>query len=316
LVDRIRAGDTAALARAISLVDAGGAKAAQIHRRIHPLAGRALVVGFTGPPGVGKSTLIDAYIAELRKSGRTVAVAAVDPSSPMSGGAVLGDRVRMGRHSTDTGVFIRSLAARGHLGGLSPDIHRIIDLMDAAGYEQIIVETVGTGQSEIEVVEIADVRVVVNAPGLGDDVQALKAGILEIADILVVNKADLPLADRAVRQLENMIRLRKDGGRTVSIVATIATTGEGIERLAAHIDELGRTGRRHAGRGRSRMIRLIAQAAAKRVRDRLVAAGAPIEALASDALSGRIDIEAAAAMALAWLEEKPQGDRLKGPAGA
>ncbi len=172
----------------------GGATADRDPRRICASAGRAAVIGFTGAPGAGKSTLIDAYIGGARARGRTVAVAAVDPSSPISGGAILGDRVRMQRHAEDPGVFIRSVASRGHLGGLWENIHRIVDVMDAAGRDVIIIETVGTGQSEVEVAEIADVCVVVNAPNMGDDVQAMKAGVLEIADVLVVNKADLPLA--------------------------------------------------------------------------------------------------------------------------
>ena len=208
LIERLTAGEGAALARAISLIEAGGPVAGVIHRAVHRSAGKSLVVGFTGPPGAGKSTLIDAYIAELRKSGRTVAVAAVDPSSPFCGGAVLGDRIRMGRHTEDDGVFIRSISSRGHLGGLTENIHRIIDVMDAAGRDVIVIETVGTGQSEVELIEIADIRVVVNAPGLGDDVQAIKAGIMEIADILVLNKADMPMADITVRQLRSMLRLR------------------------------------------------------------------------------------------------------------
>ena len=190
-------------------MERGGAAADLIYRRICPRVGRATVIGFTGPPGAGKSTLIDAYIAALRTRGHSVAVAAVDPSSPISGGAVLGDRMRMRRHAEDSGVFIRSVASHGHLGGLSESIHRIVDAMDAAGRDFIIIETVGTGQSEVEVVEIADMCVVVNAPNMGDEVQAMKAGILEIADVLVVNKADLPLAQRTTKQLTNMLELRR-----------------------------------------------------------------------------------------------------------
>ena len=202
ILDRLAAGDAATLARCISLMETGGPAADLIHRRVCAKTGHAAVIGFTGAPGAGKSTLIDAYIAVLRAGGHTVAVAAVDPSSPVGGGAILGDRVRMRRHALDPDVFIRSVASRGHLGGLSESIHRVVDVMDAAGRDVIIVETVGTGQSEVEVAEIADICVVVNAPNMGDDVQAMKAGVLEIADILVVNKADLPLAQRTTKQLQ------------------------------------------------------------------------------------------------------------------
>ena len=203
-----------------------------VHRRFRKaaeVAGKAKI-GFTGPPGAGKSTLIDAYIAALRTRGHSVAVAAVDPSSPISGGAVLGDRMRMRRHAEDPGVFIRSVASHGHLGGLSESIHRIVDAMDAAGRDFIIIETVGAGQSEVEVVEIADICVVVNAPNMGDEVQAMKAGILEIADVLVVNKADLPLAQRTTKQLTNMLELRRQN-RDVPVLETVALTETGIDAL-------------------------------------------------------------------------------------
>jgi LAO/AO transport system kinase len=244
-------------------METGSPAGDRIHRRIVPKPGRAAVLGFTGAPGAGKSTLIDALIAALRAQGRTVAVAAVDPSSPIFGGAILGDRVRMRRHAEDSGVFIRSVASRGHLGGLSESIHRIVDVMDAAGRDVVIVETVGTGQSEVEVAEIADVCVVVNAPNMGDDVQAMKAGVLEIADVLVVNKADLPLAQRATDQLRDMLKLRHDK-RDVPIVETIAIKDTGVETLLATIGTLlaGRTSDKQKARER-RMRRLIAQAGSR-----------------------------------------------------
>ena len=224
-------------------METGSAAADRIHRRIFAKTGRAAVIGFTGAPGAGKSTLIDAYDRRAARAGRTVAVAAVDPSSPIFGGAILGDRVRMRRHAEDSGVFIRSVASRGHLGGLSESIHRIVDVMDAAGRDFMIVETVGTGQSEVEVAEIADVCVVVNAPNMGDDVQAMKAGVLEIADVLVVNKADLPLAQRATDQLRDMLKLRHDK-RDVPIVETMAIKETGIETLLAAIATCSRRRRR------------------------------------------------------------------------
>ena len=191
--------------------------------------------------------------AALRARGQTVAIAAVDPTSPISGGAILGDRVRMRRHSEDPGVFIRSVASRGHLGGLSESIHRIVDVMDVAGRDCIILETVGTGQSEVEVAEIADVCVVVNAPNMGDDVQAMKAGVLEIADVLVVNKADLPLAQRTTDQLKNMLKLRQDK-QDIPIVETVAIKETGIDALCCRH-------RRPAGGPRRRQGKEAANAA-------------------------------------------------------
>ena len=229
--ERLLAGDVATLARAISVLEAGGEAGDALAARLREHSGKARVIAFTGPPGAGKSTLINAYVTALRQRDEAVAILAVDPSSPLSGGAVLGDRTRMGAHSTDPAVFIRSLAARGHLGGLSLSIPAVLDAVDAAGWPTIILETVGAGQSETEIVEFADIKVVLNAPGLGDDVQAIKAGILEIADVLVVNKSDLPLADRTVRQLRAMLELRKAEWSDVPIVSTSATRLTGLDDL-------------------------------------------------------------------------------------
>jgi len=299
LVDRLTAGDAAALARCISVLEGGGAIADRIHRRICCKVGRAAIVGFTGAPGAGKSTLIDAYIGALRAQHHSVAVAAVDPSSPIFGGAILGDRVRMRRHAEDAGVFIRSVASRGHLGGLSESIHRIVDAMDAAGRDFIIVETVGTGQSEVEVAEMADICVVVNAPNMGDDVQAMKAGVLEIADVLVVNKTDLPLAQRTTDQLRNMLKLRSTK-RDVPIVETIATTDAGVETLRTTIAALltARAGNKNKNRER-RMRRLIAQFASRVLADRIAcAADAALDNLVKAAAAGEIGIAEAAQRAL------------------
>jgi LAO/AO transport system kinase len=299
IVDRLVAGDAAALARCISIMENGAAAADRIHRRICAKVGHAAVIGFTGAPGAGKSTLIDAYIAALRRRGSTIAVAAVDPSSPIFGGAILGDRVRMRRHAEDPGVFIRSVASRGHLGGLSESIHRIVDVMDAAGRDVVIVETVGTGQSEVEVAEIADLCVVVNAPNMGDDVQAMKAGVLEIADVLVVNKADLPLAQRTTDQLTNMLKLRHQK-RDVPIVETVAIKDTGVEPLLAAIDTLlaARSGDRQKSRER-RMRRLIAQAAGRLVHDQIGShAGSDMKELIEAAAAGEIGIAEAAQRAL------------------
>lgn len=231
LLSRLIAGDRRALARAISAVENGTPAAASIAAGIASKLGRAHVIGVTGAPGAGKSTLINALLGELIERGRTIAVVAVDPSSPITGGAVLGDRVRMGEHGAHERVFIRSIASRGHAGGVSRTTAAIVDVLDAAGFDVVIVETVGAGQSEVEIVGIADTRIVVCPPGLGDDVQAIKAGILEIADLLVVNKADLPGAERTARELKDMLRLRRATAAAVPVLSTCATRGEGIAAL-------------------------------------------------------------------------------------
>lgn len=236
-VRRLLAGEVGTLARAISLVEASEEVGKRIHSAVQKRAGNAKVIGITGPPGVGKSTLINAYISSLRQQHKRIAVIAVDPSSPLTGGSVLGDRTRMGRHSDDPEVFIRSVSARGHLGGLSATIHSVIDLVDCAGWDVIILETVGAGQSETEVMEVADINVVMISPGLGDDVQAIKAGILEIADMLVINKADSPMAERTERQLKAMLQLRHADAQSVPVLKTIATEEEGIDALAQAIAE-------------------------------------------------------------------------------
>jgi LAO/AO transport system kinase len=297
-IDRLAAGDPSRLARCITLMERGGAAADLIYRRICPRVGRATVIGFTGPPGAGKSTLIDAYIAALRTRGHSVAVAAVDPSSPISGGAVLGDRMRMRRHAEDPGVFIRSVASHGHLGGLSESIHCIVDAMDAAGRDLIIIETVGAGQSEIEVVEIADICVVVNAPNMGDEVQATKAGMLEIADVLVVNKADLPLAQRTTKQLTNMLELRRQN-RDVPVLETVALTETGIDALHdAIVSRLAASAGDKRKRRERRMRRLIADCAGRIVRGLIRDAGDELADLVQAAASGEIGVDAAARRAL------------------
>ncbi|MDP6709312.1 MAG: methylmalonyl Co-A mutase-associated GTPase MeaB [Alphaproteobacteria bacterium] len=296
------AGEVRALARAITAVESGAATAPAIQKAIQPRLGNAVLVGFTGAPGAGKSTLINAYIGELRRRGKTVAVAAVDPSSPISGGAVLGDRIRMGEHTVDDGVYIRSLASRGHLGGLSAAIAKVVDVIDAAGWDVVILETVGAGQSEVEVAEIADVKVVVNAPGLGDDIQALKAGILEIADILVVNKADLPLADLAASTLESMLGLRAGAGASVPIVKTVATEADGVAELADRIEGVAqaRSGDDRDARARARVHRLLAQAAGHQAHDAVAALPEDrVAALCRRILAGEVDLDNAARELLA-----------------
>jgi LAO/AO transport system kinase len=252
------AGDRRALSRAITIIENAGTEAAQLVQAMRGRLGNALSVGFTGPPGSGKSTLVNAFVAEQRERGRRVGVLAVDPSSPVSGGAILGDRIRMTRHADDDGVFVRSLASRGHLGGLSRSAVRVMDCMDAAGFDVIVLETVGAGQSEVEIAGIADIKIVVSAPGLGDDVQAIKAGILEIADILLVNKGDHPLALQTVRHLKTMANMRSVEVRP-PVLKTVAVTGEGVEALADAVDSLGKSRRIGAPMARSR--RLVRRAA-------------------------------------------------------
>jgi len=246
-VAALRAGDRATLARAITEVENELPSAPALHAALREHTGHAHVVGITGPPGAGKSTLINALVTELARRGKRVAVAAVDPSSPVTGGAVLGDRVRMDIGTADN-VFIRSLASRGHGGGLARTTPRIVDVLDAAGFDTIVVETVGAGQSDVDIASFADTSIVVSPPGLGDGVQAIKAGILEIADILVVTKADTPNATRTERDLLDMLRLRarKEGWR-VPVLCTSATTGDGIAKLVDTLDAHARdagTGRR------------------------------------------------------------------------
>jgi GTPase len=294
---RLGQGERVALARAITAVENDRADAKAVLGAIYGRAGQAQVIGITGAPGVGKSTLLNALIAVYRASGRKVGVVAVDPSSPISGGAILGDRIRMSEHGGDPGVFVRSLAARGHLGGLSRAAARVVDVMDAAGFDIVIVETVGTGQSEVEIMDIAQTVLVVSAPGLGDDIQAVKAGVLEIADILVVNKADMPLADRTEAQLRDALALGRRGAWEVPVLKTASTTGEGIpelvEAIARHHAQLDLRDREQAGRARMRT--LIAATSADLLRDRMAASADPrVDALCDQVSRGELDFEEAA----------------------
>ncbi len=256
LLGRLLAGDRLALSRALTLLenDLAGAQILERALKPHLQADEAsAVIGFTGPPGAGKSTLVNAVVGPYRRSGKTVAVLAVDPTSPLSGGAILGDRLRMGEHAADDGVFVRSLATRGHLGGVAPGTQRLVEAMAVAGFDVIIIETVGVGQAEVEIAELADVKVVVSAPGLGDEVQAIKAGILEIADILVVNKADLPMAEETARHLNDMLVLRQAARQRVPVLLTAARTGEGVADLVTAVDTALATVTPETRRDRSRL---------------------------------------------------------------
>jgi LAO/AO transport system kinase len=239
LVDDARSGRARAVARLLSLVEEDSPALRRAITLLAPDTGRAHVVGITGAPGVGKSTSTSAVVAALRRRGRRVAVLAVDPSSPFSGGALLGDRVRMGDHATDPGVFIRSMASRGHLGGLSWATPQAVRVLDAAGFDVVIVETVGVGQSEVEVAGAADTTVVLLAPGMGDGIQAAKAGILEVGDLYVVNKADRDGAAQVRRDVRSMLALseRPEGAWRPPVLATVATTGQGVDDVVEALDE-------------------------------------------------------------------------------
>jgi len=239
LAERILQGDIRAAARLMRDVDDGFSSALQELKTLYPHTGNAYIIGITGPPGAGKSTLTDQITAACRKSGKRVGIVAVDPTSPFTGGAILGDRIRMNRHADDEGVFIRSLATRGALGGISRSTGEVVNIMDAMGMDIVIIETVGVGQDEVDIVRMAHTTVVVMVPGLGDDIQAIKAGILEIADVFVVNKADREGADRTSRELSMMLEMgnRRDGEWLPKVMKTEASRGVGIDELVAEFGE-------------------------------------------------------------------------------
>ena len=237
LTEEILSGNSRAMARAMTLIENESGSARELLKSLFRKTGGALVVGITGAPGSGKSTLVDVMIQEYRSQGKKVGIVAVDPTSPFSGGAIMADRVRMSRHYTDEGVFIRSMATRGHLGGLARTTEKMITVLDSGGFDLILVETVGVGQDEVEIVRVADVCLVVLVPGMGDDLQAFKAGIMEIADIFVLNKSDQPLIEKVQRELESVLSLATRGdGWTPAIVRTIATEGQGVRDLVQQVD--------------------------------------------------------------------------------
>lgn len=272
LVDRALTGDRQAIAKLISIVEDGAAELGEVMSAIFPHTGRAYTIGITGAPGAGKSTLTEGLIARIREDGHRVAVLAIDPSSPFTGGALLGDRVRMQSHASDGLVFIRSMATRGHLGGLALATPEAVRILDAAGTDYVLIETVGVGQDEVEIVETADTTIVIVNPGWGDSVQAGKAGLLEIGDIFVVNKADREGTKQAVRELNQMIDFGPKREWRPPVIETIATQGKGIAELWAAVkahrtklDEMGEVQTRR----RARIAKEISQIVAARVRERV-----------------------------------------------
>ena len=297
LIEGAQAGDVRKIARLISKIEDGGNEAREAMRALAAYSGRAHVIGLTGAPGVGKSTTTSALVTALRAAGHRVAVLAVDPSSPFSGGALLGDRIRMQRHSGDDGVYIRSMASRGHLGGLSATTPQVIRVLDATGFDIVIIETVGVGQSEVEIAATADTSIVLLAPGMGDGIQAAKAGILEIGDIFVVNKADRDGADSTAREIRHMVELGTWSGWRPPVLKASAAQGTGIDEVVEAINEhrawLEASGedrvRRHR-RAREEITALVLGA----VRERLAARADELMALGDAVLAGEIDAYEAA----------------------
>jgi LAO/AO transport system kinase len=296
LVTAAASGDPRALARLISLVENGSPQLRDVMRLIAPHTGQARVIGLTGAPGVGKSTITAALVRAYRGQGLRVGVLAVDPTSPFSGGALLGDRIRMQDHATDSGVFIRSMASRGHLGGLSWAVPQALRVLDAAGFDVVMIETVGAGQVEVAIASLADSTLVIVAPGMGDAIQAAKAGILEIADIFVVNKSDRPGAQEAIRDLRTMLAMGNYGPSAWKppIVATTAVSGSGIDDLVARLEAHGRWLAESGERDRRRLARAREEVSAMAVatlRERLGAlpGEAHLEELAAQVASGQLD---------------------------
>ena len=300
LAESLLAGDKRALARAISLVENDDPEGWALVREVYPRTGNAAIAGFTGPPGVGKSTLIGALIAHAREADRQVAVLSVDPSSPFTKGALLGDRIRLTEHFLDSGVFIRSMATRGSLGGLSEATLQAVLLMDASGKDDVFLETVGVGQAEVDIIDHADTVVLALMPGSGDSIQALKAGVMEIPDIIVVNKSDHPLTDTMIREVRGVLSLGPQEGWRVPIVKTEASRGEGVEELwdqlkahRAHIESEGTL----VERRRRNLMNEVLALAAGRLRRKLEAdvhEDAEVQALLDEVVARRLDPASAA----------------------
>ena len=296
-LDRALSGDTRALARLLSLVEDGSPRMREVIRDLLPRTGQARIIGLTGAPGVGKSTVTGALVGAYRAAGAKVAVLAIDPTSPFTGGALLGDRIRMQEHATDDGVFIRSMGSRGQLGGLAAATPQAIRVLSAAGYQVVLVETVGVGQAEVEIASAADTTVVLVVPGMGDSVQAAKAGVLEVADVLVVNKADRPDTQATLRDLRQMVSLAT-GEWKPPIVPTVGTTGDGVDELVKQLDRhdawlesSGERARRQLARAREEVTALAFGTLARRL--------AVPDELAARVAEGRCDPAEAAAELLA-----------------
>jgi len=304
LAERLLAGDKRALARAISLVENDDPEGWALVREVYPRTGRASIVGFTGPPGVGKSTLIGRLVELARGLGRQVAVLSIDPSSPFTQGALLGDRIRLTDHFLDPGVYIRSMASRGSLGGLSEATLQAALLMDASGKDDVLLETVGVGQAEVDIIDHADTVVLVLMPGSGDSIQALKAGVMEIPDVIAVNKADHPLTDTMVREIRGVLSLGPQKGWRVPIVKTEAGRGEGVEELAekiaAHRDFIASEGTLAERRRRNLMNEVVALAAGRMRRslEAQVKDDPAVHELLDEVVSRRLDPASAAARLL------------------
>jgi LAO/AO transport system kinase len=311
LVEAARSGDRSALARALSLVEQGGEPAREVGRLAHPHSGQAYTVGVTGAPGGGKSTLVNAVVTVVRAAGDPVAVLAIDPSSPFTGGAILGDRVRMSEHALDGDVFIRSMASRGHLGGLALATPQAVRLLDATGVPWVLLETVGVGQVEVEVAGAADTTLVVVNPGWGDAVQASKAGLLEVADVFVVNKADREGAADTRRDLEGMLDLgdRPSDAWRPPVVEAVATTGTGVDAVwaavldhRAHLEATGELARRRERRLVEELRSIVARRLEERARQLLGEEG--LEQLQGDVVGRTLDPWAAADQVLAAVDRR------------
>jgi LAO/AO transport system kinase len=308
LVDGVLSGDPRAVARAISMVEDGDEGLEELSAGVFPHTGRASTIGLTGSPGVGKSTLAGELVRVARERGMSVAVLAIDPTSPFTGGALLGDRLRMQAHATDPAVFIRSMATRGHLGGMALAAPEAVRILDASGRDLVIVETVGVGQAEVEVAAATDTTLVVVAPGWGDHVQVAKAGILEVADVFVVNKADREGAEASVRDLQQMIQMGSEHAWTPPVVTTSAVEGEGIAELWEAVDEhrqhLETTGALERGR-RARLLREVESLTAERLRGAIRELLDSDVSLVDDLAERRIDPYRAAAILMERVPQRP-----------